>query len=215
MLIKVYKECQSVYDKVGLVLQAYLKRSVDDLKLLSKQSLNSRICKGIYNESSQISFNSRISINENYIKMAKLMHQSGSYAAYATHDQNLIDELLSWIKANKISKSSFEFQVLYGVPMQGRLEQLINQGYKKESLDEKLNEHKVLELKDSSWDNVRKKRDYLLKSSDWTMNPDTTVDQAQWSAYRQILRDLPQTYKDKTSDDVVWPTQPSTAGPNT
>ena len=128
--IKVYKECKSVYDKVGLVLQAYLKRSVDDLKLLSKQSLNSRICKGIYNESSQKSFNSRISINENYIKMAKLMNQYGSYAAYATHDQNLIDQLISWIKANKISESSFEFQVLYGVPMQGRLEQLINQGHK-------------------------------------------------------------------------------------
>ena len=83
------------------------------------------------------------------------------------------------------------------------------------SLDERINEYKVLELGDDSWENVRKKRDYLLKSSDWTMNPDTTVDQAQWSAYRQILRDLPQTYKDKTSDDVVWPTQPSTAGPNT
>ena len=83
------------------------------------------------------------------------------------------------------------------------------------SLDEKLNEHKVPELEDDSWENVRKKRDYLLKSSDWTMNPDTTIDQAQWSAYRQILRDLPQTYKDKTSDEVVWPTQPSTAGPNT
>ena len=83
------------------------------------------------------------------------------------------------------------------------------------SLDERINEYKVLELEDSSWENVRKKRDYLLKSSDWTMNPDTTIDQAQWAAYRQILRDLPQTYKDKTSDDVVWPTQPSTAGPNT
>ena len=83
------------------------------------------------------------------------------------------------------------------------------------SLDEKINEHKVLELEDSSWENVRQKRDYLLKSSDWTMNPDTTIDQAQWSAYRQILRDLPQTYKDKTSDEVVWPVQPSTDGPNT
>ena len=83
------------------------------------------------------------------------------------------------------------------------------------SLDEKLNEHKVLELEDDSWEIVRKIRDYSLKSSDWTMNPDTTIDQAQWAAYRQILRDLPQTYKDKTSDDVVWPTQPSTAGPNT
>ena len=83
------------------------------------------------------------------------------------------------------------------------------------SLDEKLNEHKVLELEDDTWENVRKKRDYLLKSSDWTVTPGSTVDQAQWSAYRQNLRDLPQTYKDKTADDVVWPVQPSTAGPNT
>ena len=83
------------------------------------------------------------------------------------------------------------------------------------SLDEKINEHKVLELEDSSWENVRKKRDYLLKSTDWTVTPGSTVDQAQWSAYRQNLRDLPQTYKDKTSDEVVWPVQPSTDGPNT
>ena len=83
------------------------------------------------------------------------------------------------------------------------------------SLDEKINEHKVLELKDDTWENVRKKRNYLLKSSDWTTNPDATVDQSQWAAYRQILRDIPQTYKGETSDKVVWPTQPSTAGPNT
>jgi hypothetical protein len=83
------------------------------------------------------------------------------------------------------------------------------------SLDEKINEHKVLELEDSSWENVRKKRDYLLKSTDWTVTPGSTVDQAQWSAYRQNLRDLPQTYKDKTADDVVWPVKPSTDGPNT
>ena len=75
--------------------------------------------------------------------------------------------------------------------------------------------HKVLELEDENWENVRKKRDYLLKSTDWTVTPGSTVDQAQWSAYRQNLRDLPQTYKGKTSDDVVWPVQPSTDGPNT
>ena len=82
------------------------------------------------------------------------------------------------------------------------------------SLDEKINEHKVLELEDSSWENVRKKRDYLLKSTDWTVTPGSTVDQAQWSAYRQNLRDLPQTYKGKTANSVVWPVQPSTDGPN-
>jgi len=83
------------------------------------------------------------------------------------------------------------------------------------SLDEKINEYKVLELEDDTWENVRKKRDYLLKSTDWTVTPGSTVDQAQWSAYRQNLRDLPQTYKDRTADNVTWPVQPSTDGPNT
>ena len=65
-----------------------------------------------------------------------------------------------------------------------------------------------------TWDEIRSKRDEILKSTDWTMTTGATVDQAQWAAYRQNLRDIPQTYKDKTPDDVVWPTQPSTAGPN-
>jgi hypothetical protein len=66
-----------------------------------------------------------------------------------------------------------------------------------------------------TWDDIRATRDQILRDTDWTMTSGATVDQAQWAAYRQNLRDLPQTYKDKTPDDVVWPTQPSTAGPNT
>jgi len=66
-----------------------------------------------------------------------------------------------------------------------------------------------------SWNDIRLKRDGILKETDWTMTSGATVDQAQWAAYRQVIRDIPQTYKDKTPDDVVWPTQPSTAGPNT
>ncbi len=65
-----------------------------------------------------------------------------------------------------------------------------------------------------TWDDIRAKRDGILQSTDWTMTTGATVDQAQWAAYRQVIRDIPQTYKDKTPDDVVWPTQPSTAGPN-
>ena len=66
-----------------------------------------------------------------------------------------------------------------------------------------------------TWNDIRAKRDGILQSTDWTMTSGATVDQAQWAAYRQVIRDFPQTSKDKTPDDVVWPTQPSTAGPNT
>ena len=65
-----------------------------------------------------------------------------------------------------------------------------------------------------TWDKIRSKRDRILRDTDWTMTNGATVDQAQWAAYRQVIRDIPQTYKDKTPDDVVWPTQPSTKGPN-
>ena len=65
-----------------------------------------------------------------------------------------------------------------------------------------------------TWDDIRATRDEILRDTDWTMITGATVDQAQWAAYRQNIRDIPQTYKDKTPDDVVWPTQPSTAGPN-
>ena len=65
-----------------------------------------------------------------------------------------------------------------------------------------------------TWNDIRAKRDGILSSTDWTMTTGATVDQAQWAAYRQVIRDIPQTYKDKTPDDVIWPTQPSTKGPN-
>ena len=66
-----------------------------------------------------------------------------------------------------------------------------------------------------TWDSIRDTRDQILRDTDWTMTTGATVDQAQWAAYRQVIRDIPQTYSGKTPDEVVWPTQPSTAGPNT
>ena len=72
----------------------------------------------------------------------------------------------------------------------------------------------ILHEEDTSWDIVRQKRDYLLKITDWAMTPDASIDQAQWAAYRQILRDLPQTFADSDLEDIAWPKQPSAAGPN-
>jgi len=66
-----------------------------------------------------------------------------------------------------------------------------------------------------TWNDVRAKRDQLILASDWTMIPGSTVDQGAWSAYRQILRDLPQTYANFGPEKVIWPEPPSTNGPNT
>ena len=128
--LEIYKYCKANYSKVGIVTQAYLYRSNKDIDNLSNTDFNSRICKGIYNESSSIAIKENNLINENYIKLAKTMYKNGSYSGFATHDQTLIDNLLNWIKKYNIPKNCFEFQVLYGVPMEGRLESLIDKGYK-------------------------------------------------------------------------------------
>tara|TARA_Y100000004_G_C8903138_1_gene407422 strand:- start:547 stop:915 length:369 start_codon:yes stop_codon:yes gene_type:complete len=65
------------------------------------------------------------------------------------------------------------------------------------------------------WEAIREKRNELIRESDWTMIPGCTVDQAQWAAYRQTLRDIPTTYAETGPESVVWPRKPSTSGPNT
>lgn len=73
---------------------------------------------------------------------------------------------------------------------------------------------RILLIDDSSWKNIKLKRDYLLKSTDWTVTSGSTVDQAAWVAYRQQLRDLPQTFAGVKLSEVLWPEAPSTAGPH-
>ena len=127
---EIYKNAIIKNEKLGAVIQAYLYRSLDDIKHLDSSLLNLRICKGIYNESQDIAIQDRLAINDNYFEMAKSLLNGQGYACLATHDLTLIDRLESFIDENDISPRRFEFQVLYGVPMGNRLEELKSKGYK-------------------------------------------------------------------------------------
>jgi len=127
---EIYKNAIIKNEKLGAVIQAYLYRSLDDIKYLDSSLLNLRICKGIYNESQDIAIQDRLAINDNYFEMAKSLLNGQGYACLATHDLTLIDRLESFIDENDISPKRFEFQVLYGVPMGNRLEELKSKGYK-------------------------------------------------------------------------------------
>tara|TARA_B100001250_G_scaffold413780_1_gene449062 strand:+ start:957 stop:1859 length:903 start_codon:yes stop_codon:yes gene_type:complete len=128
--IEIYSQCKKIYQDVGMVIQSYLHRSIDDIIFLANDQFNSRICKGIYKESEYIAYQDKVKIQDNFLKLAKTMITRNAYPAFATHDQELIDRLLDWITRDKVSKNLFEFQVLYGVPMNGRLEALLGAGYK-------------------------------------------------------------------------------------
>ena len=126
--IKLYKEMFNHYNQIGIVIQAYLHRSINDIKALSNDKFNVRICKGIYVEDPSLVLNDYNDIRENYISLVKESLNNGSYVGIATHDEFLIDSLYSWILEKNISKDRYEFQVLHGVPMQKKLKKLMDDG---------------------------------------------------------------------------------------
>ena len=128
--INLYKKAFEIYPNVGIVLQAYMHRSIDDIDMLANKMFNVRICKGIYIESEDIAYRGYEKIRSNYIALVQRGLTKGSYVGIASHDEYLIDTLYAWIKDNKISPSQYEFQVLHGVPMEKKLQQLIKEGNK-------------------------------------------------------------------------------------
>lgn len=113
---------------VGLVLQAYLYRTHDDLLRLSDVSRNFRIVKGAYHEPPSVAFPAKPDVDENYFQLVVQSLTAGHYTAIATHDSQLIDRILDWITQNRVARSQFEFQMLYGISMT-LLEKLARQGY--------------------------------------------------------------------------------------
>jgi len=128
--IDIYKKCLVKYDKVGMVLQSYLKRTAQDIINLDSEKFNCRICKGIYRESEDIAYHTKGKIRQRFFEDVKSILNGKGYVAIATHDISLIDNIENWIVENNIPLDRFEFQVLYGVPMGNKLQQLLDKGYK-------------------------------------------------------------------------------------
>ena len=129
--IQLYKRCKKNYSKSGTVIQAYLHRSIEDLKKLkSDTSFNFRLCKGIYRESSDIAIQNRKDINKNYLHLLEYAFKHDLYVGIATHDLDIIKATYKLIDKYQIKPERFEFQVLYGVPISGWLEKHLKNGYK-------------------------------------------------------------------------------------
>jgi len=128
--IKAYTQMLKRSKAVGTVFQAYLFRTLDDVKNVQSDHLNFRLCKGIYKESEDISIQDRKHINENYLKILRYAFTANNYVGIATHDIDLLKNIYSLIEELNVSPDKFEFQVLYGVPMSGWIEKHLENRYK-------------------------------------------------------------------------------------
>ncbi len=133
--IEMYRKLQQKYPKnVGLVIQAYLRRTKNDLTDLSKihvngTPLNFRLCKGIYVEPKHIAFKDYQEVREHYLDDLRFMLENNMYVGIATHDRYLVDQSLEMVKELKLDNTKYEFQMLYGVTPELR-SKIVKQGHR-------------------------------------------------------------------------------------
>jgi proline dehydrogenase len=110
-------------DNVGAVIQAYLYRSEGDVRTLLANGSRVRLCKGAYLEPESVAFKRKADTDANFLKLMKMLLDSGIYHAIATHDESLIAATRRYAETRKIGKEKFEFQMLYGIrrDLQGKL----------------------------------------------------------------------------------------------
>jgi len=113
--LRIFFEFRERYEKVGIVLQAYLRRSADDARRVAAVGGNVRVCKGIYVEPAAIAFQDREEIRGSYMRMVEALVSAGSYVGIATHDPALVERSLALVGRLGLDRGLYEFQMLLGV----------------------------------------------------------------------------------------------------
>ncbi len=113
--VELYRTLLADYDNMGIVLQSYLHRTSSDVEAVSRFSPNVRMVKGVYMEPETIAYQNGDTIRMQYIKLSEILLRAGSYLAFATHDQVLIEEACLLVDRLKLPPTAYEFQMLLGV----------------------------------------------------------------------------------------------------
>lgn len=126
--LDLYEELRGDFDNVGPVLQAYLRRTLDDARRVAGGGTSVRLCKGIYREPWDIAWNNAELVRRNYIWVLRELFSQGCHVGIATHDEVLAWEALRLIDELDVPKERYEFQMLLGVTEELRA-QLISAGH--------------------------------------------------------------------------------------
>ncbi len=125
-IVDAYLQFLEKSDKIGVTIQAYLRRSEEDTSRILDSGGVIRLCKGAYNESPEIVFKHKSEINENFLKLMRVMFERGRGFAIATHDEKLIEEAT---RLSNVHHADFEFEMLMGIRDKKKLE-LVKRGYR-------------------------------------------------------------------------------------
>jgi proline dehydrogenase len=117
--IEFYKHFRIKYRNTGLCLQAYLKRTINDINELLPIKPNIRLVKGAYMEPPDSAYPQKSLVDKNYYELSRILlnytKENRARIAFATHDTSLIAEIKKYALSNNIPAERFEFQMLYGI----------------------------------------------------------------------------------------------------
>lgn len=114
--IDIFEKVYPTYpDTVGIVLQAYLKRTREDVERMCELNARVRICKGAYKEPAALAHQDMSVIRERFMEYMERLIARARYPGIATHDDILIDATKAYVRAHDVSHDDFEFQMLYGI----------------------------------------------------------------------------------------------------
>ncbi|GAC1433785.1 MAG: proline dehydrogenase [Ktedonobacteraceae bacterium] len=116
------------FEQVGTVIQSYLHRSKKDIEQLIAEGVRVRLVKGAYKEPADIAFQQKGEVDQNYVQLMLMLLARGNYPAVASHDESIINAAITFVRDHGISKTAFEFQMLYGI-RRDLQEKLVQKGY--------------------------------------------------------------------------------------
>jgi proline dehydrogenase len=120
---------ESGHDNVGIVLQAYLRRTADDVRALADLRPSVRLCKGIYVEPADIAFRDPEHVRASFAQLLDQLLDAGCYVGIATHDEWVIKRALEQVVRRRLAREDYEFQMLLGV-REDRRGQLVRAGHR-------------------------------------------------------------------------------------
>ncbi len=113
--LRIYHELQPRHGNLGVVFQAYMRRTLDDIAALPADGANARLCKGIYIEPRTVAWKGYETVRRNFVAALDKLIRQGVYVGIATHDEYLVCAARELIDRHRLPRDRYEFQMLLGV----------------------------------------------------------------------------------------------------
>jgi len=118
--LELHRALHATYTNVACVVQAYLRRTAQDVERLIELGATVRLCKGAYREPPEIAFPDKRDVDDSYARLADRLLSAdalarGAYPAFATHDERMLDRARETAKRGGVGADRYELQMLYGI----------------------------------------------------------------------------------------------------